>query len=119
MNDELALDGAAEGSVFTVSVEQPWLLHLAGELDGDGATALIQALEGPIRRGGTIGLDLSELRFMDSTGINVLCNAAQRVRDRGRIVLIRPTPSVCRIIEVCGLTDHFDVSDDPSSARPD
>ena len=75
--------------MFTVYTEPPSLLHLAGELDLAGAPALTAALEPLTSRGGTIGMDLTRLTFMDSTGINALCQAAQALGERGRVVAQR------------------------------
>jgi hypothetical protein len=47
MTEDLADHGVAPQTVFTVYAEPPWQLHLAGELDLDGAPALTSALEGP------------------------------------------------------------------------
>jgi stage II sporulation protein AA (anti-sigma F factor antagonist) len=114
MSEDLAYGGAAQDSFFTVHAEPPWLLHLAGELDMAGAPALTRALEAQARSGGTIGLDLAELTFMDSTGIKAICDAAQLLGERGRIVVFRPPPQIRRVIEICGLAGVIDVNDDPS-----
>jgi anti-anti-sigma factor len=46
--------------------------------------------------------DLSGLRFIDSAGIAVLLEAAERV---GSISVRDPAPPVRRVIEVTGLTE--------------
>jgi anti-anti-sigma factor len=93
MTDDLA-DRTIEQPLFSVSTEPPALLHLAGELDMVGAPALTEALEPLTSRGGNIGMDLAELTFMDSSGINALCQAAQALGERGRIIVLKATPSV-------------------------
>ena len=65
----------------------PWLLHLSGELDLCSAPALTIALEGPTKRGGTIGLELAELTYVDSTGIYAILNTVRLLGERGRVVL--------------------------------
>ena len=92
MAENLVEDGAGQDALFTVYADPPWLLHLSGELDLFSAPALTIALEGPTKHGGTIGLDLAELTYMDSTGIHVILNAVSLLGERGRVVLFNPSP---------------------------
>jgi anti-sigma B factor antagonist len=115
MTENLTHADVVQGALFAVHASSPWLLHLSGELDLDGARALTNALEGPTKRGGTIGLDLAELTYMDSTGIHVILNTVRLLGERGRVVLFNPCPLVRRLIEICGLDGTIDINDDPSS----
>ena len=117
--ENLASDGAEQETLFAVYAEPPWLLHLSGELDLDSAPALTVALEGPTERGGTIGLELAKLTYMDSTGIHVIVKAVGRLGERGRIVLYNPQPIVRRLIDICGLVGTIDINDDPPPHHPD
>ena len=90
MTEDLADDGAVQNASFAVHAEPPWLLHLSGELDLCSAPALRIALEGPTSRGGTVGLDLADLTYMDSTGIHVILNTVHLLGERGRVVLYNP-----------------------------
>ena len=56
-----------------------------GELDLLGAPTFAETLQPLTSHGGTIRLNLARLTFMDSTGINVLCQAAADLSDRGRL----------------------------------
>ena len=114
MTDDLA-DPPVRQSLLTVYAEPPSLLHLAGELDLVGASALTEALEPLTSRGGNIGMDLAQLTFMDSTGINALCRAADALGERGRIIVLNATPSVRRVIEIAGLVSIIDINDDSES----
>ena len=116
MTDDLA-DRAIEQPMFTVFTEPPSLLHLGGELDMAGAPALTDALEPLTSRGGIIGMDLTRLTFMDSTGINALCQAAQALGERGRIVVLNATQAVRRVIEIAGLGHIIDIDDDSPPAH--
>ncbi len=115
MTEDLADDGAVQKASFAVYAEPPWLLHLSGELDLCSAPALRIALEGPTSRGGTVGLDLAELTYMDSTGIHVILNTVHLLGERGRVVLYHPVPLVRRLLELCGLVGMIDINDDPES----
>ena len=119
MTEDLATTGAVQETAFSVYAEPPWLLHLSGELDLATAPALAAALEDSIRLGGTIGLDVAELSYMDSTGIRVIFNTVRLLGDRGRVVLFNPSPIVRRLIEMCGLVGTIDINDGPPPHHPD
>ena len=58
-------------------------LHLSGELD----LAEVETLVGAARDAsgaGAVVLDLSDLAFVDSSGVSALLSAAQLCRDRGQ-----------------------------------
>lgn len=101
---------------FAVFADPPTLLHLSGELDAASASTLASALDPLTSRGGVVGLDLAELTFMDSTGIKALCEASERLGERGRVVLFNPPAFVFRILEIAGLAGIFEIGDD---AHPD
>jgi anti-sigma B factor antagonist len=90
-----------------VTIEEPNGLRLDGELDLATAPDLTSALEPHLRRGGEITLDVSGLRFMGSSGVQVLIRALQSLDGRGRLVLMRPVGGVQRLIDVMGL-NRFD-----------
>jgi anti-anti-sigma factor len=117
MTENLTHAGVVQGPLFAVHAEPPWLLHLSGELDLNGAPALTLALQGPTRRGGTVGLDLSELTFRDSTGIHAIMEIVRLLGEFGRIVLFNPSPVVRRLVETCGLVGIIDINDDLSPAH--
>jgi anti-sigma B factor antagonist len=75
--------------------------QLIGELDISterlAEEALLPAVEDP----GDLALDLSELRFMDSTGIRLLLKLTERAT--GSVRIHAPSAIVERILEVAGL----------------
>lgn len=78
------------------------VVYLSGELDltsaGQFSTAIDAALDS---HPGTLILDASGLKFMDSSGIVLLVSATQRVQE----VQVRdPSPIVRRLIELTGLS---------------
>jgi anti-anti-sigma factor len=102
-NDRGPDGGPVRRWLFTVDVDPPSLLHLAGELDIAGAATLVAALQPLTRRGGTIRLNLADLRFVDASGIRVFCQAAHELGKRGRIVLHDSPPSVQRVVGLAGI----------------
>jgi anti-anti-sigma factor len=101
--------------MFTIHAEEPALVRLSGELDMAVAPTLATALAPHLKRGGRVAIDLTELTFMDSSGINVLCRAAGQLGDRGRIVLYHPRPIVRRILDMTGLIGIIGINDQPPS----
>ena len=80
------------------------VVTLYGELDAatsDGlADALVEA------SGSTLVVDLSDLTFMDSSGIGALVVARNRVlaNGLGQLVITRPTAIVRAALEIVGLS---------------
>jgi anti-anti-sigma factor len=85
------------------------VIELAGELDLDGAERVTQEL---LRAEATdarrIILDLSRLRFIDSTGIRLILAADARSRtDGNRLVLIRGPRAVHRVFELTATDERL------------
>ena len=77
---------------------------LRGELDLNSAEGLADWLVDVA--GSAVVVDLSELTFMDSSGINALINADKRMRAQGDdLIITRPQPIVKRTLEIVGLAD--------------
>lgn len=85
---------------------QPRAFRLIGELDVSNADTLAAVLDREVEEQGDITLDLSELTFIDSSGIRVLLQAMDRLNGRGKIVLVSPTRSVHHILSLMGLDDR-------------
>lgn len=86
-------------------------LRLTGELDLATAGRLREALEEAHDRGQkTVVLDLSELRFIDSSGLHELVVAFNRQRAAGGDVILRaPTDQTRRVLEIVGLAKLFTI----------
>ncbi len=85
------------------ATEHPRGLRLTGEIDLDTAAQLTAALEPQVVQGGDLTLDLAGVRFIGSTGVQVLIRTAESLADRGRLVLVNPGRGVRRLVEVMGL----------------
>jgi anti-anti-sigma factor len=82
---------------------------LRGELDIAATPELHGFLE-ELRAGmfDRVVIDLGELTFMDSTGVNFAYRLDGWSREPGRwLVFTRPTPDVLRKLEVAGLAQQF------------
>ncbi len=86
-------------------------LALTGELDIAGAARVEHELERIEREPpSTIVLDLSELAFMDSTGLRVIVAADSRAREQARrLVIVRGSDTVQRIIEMTRLNERLEI----------
>jgi len=79
---------------------------LSGEVDMAVADGLVEVLQAQLNGGGDLTLDLSELAFIDSTGIHALIRISQRLGGDGRLILESPAGGVARVLEIVGI-DRF------------
>jgi anti-sigma B factor antagonist len=100
-----------ELNVSTSSQGGHTVVTATGELDLYTAPRLQAALADlPDAAADRITVDLSGVEFCDSTGMNVLLAAMQRVRDGGgSFALAAPRTAVRRILQVTGLDTVFTV----------
>ena len=75
-------------------------LVLAGELDIAGADMVREAMASALERGGTVIVDLTNLHFMDSSGVKVLLDAAKQLDGRGCLLLHGVHDPVARLLEL-------------------
>ena len=86
------------------------ILALSGELDVASSPALEAELE---RAAGSklIVVDLTELEFIDSTGLSVLVKAHQKSLENGSgFALVRGTGQVQRLLGLTGMADQLPVA---------
>jgi anti-sigma B factor antagonist len=81
------------------------IVVLIGELDISNTTRLRDAVASVAAEGTQeLIFDLSQLRFMDSSGISVLLEATTKV---AAVKIRDPSPIVRRVVETTGLTRVF------------
>ncbi|MBB2741980.1 UNVERIFIED_ORG: anti-sigma B factor antagonist [Microbispora rosea subsp. rosea] len=90
-----------------------WVLGLRGELDLHAVRHLREPLLTQIEAHGPwLAIDLSEVRFIDTTGVGLLVRLVHNLRDRnGDLALIAPAGQVLRILRWTNLTRLFRVLD--------
>jgi anti-sigma B factor antagonist len=107
---ELKSDGGAQGA-YETAVDQTGatVITLTGEIDVSNVEQLRAAMD-PVLSGrpDRLVFDLGELHFMDSSGIALLLESAERAGD---VVLRRPSDIIRRVIVSTGLTDILPMSD--------
>jgi anti-anti-sigma factor len=87
---------------------------VAGDFDMRATFTVEPALEGALDRPGLseLEVDLSRLRFIDSTGIGVLLRVEAEARERGIALTILPAPpEVQRIFSATGVADALPFRD--------
>lgn len=106
-----ALDEA--GELLTVAREDGddgvVLLRLTGEIDTATVHVVEEALEPALNEvSRRLEIDLSGVEFMDSSGLNVLVVARNKLNDRGAdLVISEVNDQVRRLFELSGLTTAF------------
>jgi anti-anti-sigma factor len=94
---ELSVTAAREGDVHTIRLEGELDVATAGRIEAE----LERAEASDVR---SIVLDLSDLTFMDSTGVRLLLSANARSRaDSNRLSIVRGPASVQRVFELSGV----------------
>lgn len=97
---------------FSVEVDAPQgavpVVRVAGELDFLTAPRLRSALLEVFGSGpGDVVVDLTGTTFMDSIGMSVLIQAAQRLRAEQATLELRPSDEVRKVLEVAGVSPLF------------
>jgi anti-sigma B factor antagonist len=94
------------------------VVSLRGEIDALTAPRLGSRLLGLADEGNrAVVVDLTEVSFMDSTGIGVLVNALRHYTARHmQMVLVCPTARVLRPFQVTGLVGHLTIVDSREKA---
>ena len=99
--------------IFESTADGSRVIALSGELDLSNAAQLEERLAGHIN---TV-LDLSELSFIDSSGIRVLVRTAQRAQSETWTFSVQNAqPAVVRVIKLVGLDQHLGLERQNGSA---
>lgn len=104
-------EGGTVMSVFEISpLVNGKGLRLEGELDLAASPRLTDALLGFASSEGEVHLDLSEVSFMDSSGLRVILALARSRADTGSsAVLLDPSAAVMRIFEIMGIDEGVEI----------
>jgi anti-sigma B factor antagonist len=92
---------------------------VGGELDIATAPRMIAALNDALSdMDSPLIVDLSDVVFMDSTGLALLMNARRRVMRRGQgFAIVCPAGPISRVFEIADMVDSLRVFRDEESAR--
>jgi anti-anti-sigma factor len=85
---------------------------LSGEIDLASAPAVWDALEPALEDAACVVVDLSSVRFIDSTGLSVLVRAHRRLANNGGTLVVRsPSEMASRVLRITGLDTVFGLND--------
>ena len=92
--------------------DQTHLIAVRGEVHVSTAPEFSERLNDAIATGKTgVVIDMTDVEFIDSTGLSVLLNALRRVtRQQGRMALVVTNPTVLRLFEITRLDSTFDIA---------
>lgn len=100
----------SSAALLVEPVEFGW--KLCGEIDAATAPRLLAALS---RAEGVVVLDLSEVTFIDSSGLRVFIELAHRIGSES-FVLREPSKPFRRLLELTGLDATFTIQTRPPRA---
>ena len=88
------------------------VIHVKGEIHVSTAPAFAASLDDAIAHDArAVVLDLTEVEFIDSTGLTVLLNGLRNITLRGgRLALALANPTVLRLFEITRLDSTFDIA---------
>ncbi|GAA5132028.1 STAS domain-containing protein [Pseudonocardia adelaidensis] len=114
--------GRPSPEVLDAAVTRPHpdtvVLAVRGEIDTLTTPAFTAAIEELLTSSGEVlVMDLTEVRFLSSSGLAAMISAAHRAEDRGiRLRLVITSRAVRRPLEVTGTAALFELHSDPDSA---
>ena len=102
---DFRISASEQGATSTIELEGEW--DLAQQTASTDAIARVLD-----RRPACLVLDLSQLSFIDSSGVHVVITAHRRCAAQATHLVIIPGPrAVQRVFEVCGLTGSLPFAD--------
>jgi anti-sigma B factor antagonist len=112
----LALAGPSFEIRESVDADDTARVTLIGELDIAVSDAVEERLRHLREQGRSVRLDLSQLDFIDSSGVRVIVLGLRHARQDGRELEVdrRVSPTVARMIEVMGIAPQLWPDDRPA-----
>jgi anti-sigma B factor antagonist len=90
-----------------ITTDDPRRCRLVGELDLYSVDELSEGLQPQVAAAGDLRLDLSELTFIDSSGIRALFQLNAQL-EAGTLILERPSPFARRVMGIVGLGESLE-----------
>ncbi|NLJ33262.1 MAG: anti-sigma factor antagonist [Firmicutes bacterium] len=95
------------------------LVHLQGDLDLHSVDKIRAVVDNALNRGGvhTLLLDLSQVPFMDSSGLGFILGRYRHLKKKGgQVVLIAPGSQVRRVLKLAGVKRIIEIYDSKKAA---
>jgi anti-anti-sigma factor len=100
----------SQPTIVTEHVNADAVLRVAGALDLRGGDLLEEAVRPLIGSVARLVLDLSEVHFIDSSGLGALIALQQQTSDTGSELSLRaPSDAVRRVLDITQTTPVFEV----------
>jgi anti-anti-sigma factor len=95
-------------------------VKVSGEIDIAAAPALATALATAAHDAEQVIVDLSDVTFIDSTGLHVILTAQDELRQSSARLVLIPGPSqVQRLFEITGVANRLEFATDPGDPEAD
>jgi len=106
-SDETSFECTVERDRARISI------GLAGEIDAYTAENLQRAFSGLDEVAGRhVVVEMSRVRFVDSSGLAALVGVLSKVKDQGGVItLASPTPQLVKLFEITGVSRLFPVAE--------
>lgn len=106
-------DEMRPSAVEIVHLADSILVSFSGEWDIASAADMRQSLlRSDVATASTVQVDLTEVTFLDTTGVGVLVSACKRVRGKGGTFFVTCERGIARsVLAVLGLLDYFQVAE--------
>ncbi|NMF25053.1 STAS domain-containing protein [Olsenella umbonata] len=97
--------------ILTTKAENGRKVQVAGEVDVSNASKLRDAIDELLAKGvPSVDVDLSQVSYIDSTGIGVLVGAVHRAHDAGlSLVVSNPQRNVARVLDMLGVSGELGI----------
>ncbi len=97
--------------ILTTQAESGRKVQVAGEVDVSNASKLRDAIDELIAEGvPSVDVDLSQVSYIDSTGIGVLVGAVHRAHDAGlSLTVSNPQRNVARVLDMLGVSGELGI----------
>ncbi|MBU5468547.1 STAS domain-containing protein [Virgibacillus sp. MSJ-26] len=98
-------------SIDIVEEKSQMIVYVSGEVDIYTAPDLKkEVLKLTAQKGNAVIIDLSDVNYMDSTGIGVFISALKSTKENdSRLKLVNLQSSVMRLFEITGLIEIIDI----------
>ena len=94
------------------------MLVLHGELDLATKSRLhdVATAQRDVSGLATLGLDLTDITFLDSSGVSVLVELRNQAQERGiNLQIVAVSRPAARVLTIVGLADSFGIPPDPDA----
>lgn len=95
------------------------VIRAVGEVDLSTTSELQAQFDALPESSKVVVVDLSQVTFLDSTGLNALVSAQKRLRMRSddhELRLVVTQPQILKVLEITGLSDVFPIFADVEAA---